>query len=67
MQGETLEKKFLTELPYLSPEHADPEAPVDDLSDQYSVGAVIYGLLTGRPPCEGATTEEYLWILQKGL
>lgn len=53
-----LEKKLLAELPYLSPEHLDPEAPVDELSDQYSLGAVLYALLTGRPPCEGATPEE---------
>jgi serine/threonine protein kinase len=67
LQEQTLEKKFLAELPYLSPEHADPEAPVDDLSDQYSVGAVIYGLLTGRPPCEGATTEETIEKVRTAL
>ncbi len=58
LQRERLEQKLLAELPYLSPEHIDPEAPVDDLSDQYSLGAVVYALLTGRPPCEGKTPEE---------
>ena len=28
-------KRLLAELPYLSPEHVDPELQVDDLSDQY--------------------------------
>jgi serine/threonine-protein kinase len=51
-------KRLLTELPYLSPEHVDPDRPVDDLSDQYCLGAVVYSMLTGRPPCEGQTPEE---------
>jgi serine/threonine protein kinase len=58
LQRERLEQKLVAELPYLSPEHIDPDAPVDALSDQYSLGAVVYALLTGRPPCEGKTTEE---------
>ena len=66
LQQQTLERKFLAELPYLSPEHIDPDAPVDDLSDQYSLGAVVYGLLTGRPPFEGATPEETMAKIRAG-
>ena len=51
-------KRLLAELPYLSPEHVDPERPVDDLSDQYCLGAVVYAMLAGRPPCEGESPEE---------
>jgi serine/threonine-protein kinase len=60
LQGKKLEEKLLAELPYLSPEHSDPEAILDDLSDQYGLGAVLYALLTGRPPFEGASPEEVL-------
>jgi serine/threonine protein kinase len=60
---DTLGQKCLAELPYLSPEHLDPDAAVDELADQYGLGAVLYALLTGRPPCEGASPEETAeWI-----
>jgi serine/threonine protein kinase len=64
---EVMEKKFHDELPYLSPEHVDPEAPVDDLSDQYGLGAVVYGLLTGRPPCAGETPEAAIARIRTAL
>jgi Protein kinase domain/Inner membrane component of T3SS, cytoplasmic domain len=51
-------KHLLAELPYLSPEHLDPDRTVDDLSDQYCLGAVVYALMTGKPPCEGGSPAE---------
>lgn len=35
---------------YLSPEQCEPGAYVDELSDVYSLGAIVYARLTGRPP-----------------
>jgi serine/threonine protein kinase len=43
---------------YLSPEHADPASQIDARSDTYSLGAALYALLTGRPPCAGSTPAE---------
>lgn len=48
------------EVAYLSPEQATPGAFVDESSDAYALGAVLYALLTGRPPFLGKTAEEVL-------
>src|SRR5262249_42485554 len=56
----------LSELSYLSPEQADPGAFVDELSDLYGLGAVVYALLTGRPPFIGDSAEEVLEQVRGG-
>ncbi|MHC4201291.1 MAG: protein kinase domain-containing protein [Planctomycetota bacterium] len=40
---------------YASPEQAVGEKEVDTRSDIYSLGATLYHMVTGKPPCEGTT------------
>lgn len=42
---------------YLSPEQVSGETHIDARCDIYSLGAMLYAILTGRPPLEGPTAE----------
>jgi hypothetical protein len=66
LQKAILGKKLMAELPYIAPEQSDPHAPGTPLGDLYSLGTVLYFLLTGQPPFTGASPREILTRIREG-
>jgi serine/threonine-protein kinase len=59
-----LRKKIQVEMGYFSPEQTQQNAVLDIRSDIYSLGAVAYVLLMGRPPCLGKTVPETIGLIR---
>ncbi len=55
-----LEKKLLSELPYMAPEQVEPEAFIDQLADLYALGAVVYSFITGEAPFAASSPEKLI-------
>jgi serine/threonine-protein kinase len=57
---------FLGDVRFLAPEQVSESSTVDARADIYSLGALIYALLTGKPPFEGrSAVETATLILQR--
>jgi len=51
---------------YIPPEQIDDAKNVDRRADIYSLGVVVYEMLTGRTPYPGAFTAETIHLIHKG-
>jgi serine/threonine protein kinase len=54
----TKPNELVGDLTYMSPERTRGLAEADARSDLYSLGVIVYTLLTGKPPFKGATSAE---------
>ncbi len=63
---QTLSGALKGKLLYMSPEQANAEKNIDNRSDLYSVGIILFELLTGQKMFSGATEIEVLNSVQEG-
>jgi serine/threonine protein kinase/formylglycine-generating enzyme required for sulfatase activity len=65
--GMTIEGEVMGTPQYMSPEQAHGMvADLDQRSDIYSLGGILYAILTLRPPIEGTTLDEVLTKVKNG-
>lgn len=66
--GRTARGRAIGTPAYMPPEQAKGEIPeIDERSDIYSLGAVLYEILTGHPPFKGRDIKETLEMVKKGV
>jgi tetratricopeptide (TPR) repeat protein len=65
--GMTMEGEVMGTPQYMSPEQAEGVvAGLDERSDVYALGAILYAVLTYKPPIDGRTLDEVLGNVKRG-
>jgi serine/threonine-protein kinase len=65
LRHSVLRAKSRAELPYISPEQLQPQAVPDARSDLYGLGALVYLMLTGKPPFVGKNPTETAALIRE--
>jgi serine/threonine protein kinase len=67
LQISVMDQKLTAERTYLAPEQADAgKSYVDFLCDLYSLGAIVYNLITGQPIFRSESLQEALTAIHTG-
>src|SRR5512139_1268357 len=63
--GDPARGHLLGTLPYLAPEQLDPGRPIDARTDVYALGIILYELLCGSVPYEGANEADLITAIRE--